>query len=238
MVCPHMSVFCLFFTAHIPYEISRILQVDQPQYAVPHKKEDVCRIVGNAVEVYWMRRRYGEPLEGVTPPETYFSQEDNGIDMDSTSRRAYKTLLFDLAGEIIREVYKGEHEEEDNLPQPWKKPKRKQQKYFKGAEPPTTMDVLMKLVQDTAVIILGLNGTPRLDPRLNKWGSRKKKDNVDSILVEELHEEEPHWVNYDDDELAVKMKLTDTIFDSLLQDTVQTMNGVFRKWKSRTQEPG
>jgi centrosomal protein CEP350 len=54
---------------------------------------------------------------------------------------------------------------------------------------------------------------------------------VDNILVEELREEEPRWINYDEDELAVKMQLTDTIFDMLLNDTVQTMNEVYQKKK-------
>jgi centrosomal protein CEP350 len=49
--------------------------------------------------------------------------------------------------------------------------------------------------------------------------------------VEELREEEPRWINYDEDELAVKMQLTDTIFDMLLNDTVQTMNEVYQKKK-------
>lgn len=38
--------------------------------------------------------------------------------------------------------------------------------------------------------------------------------------VQELHEEESQWVNYDKDELFVKMQLADGIFDTLLKDTV------------------
>lgn len=42
--------------------------------------------------------------------------------------------------------------------------------------------------------------------------------------VQELHEEEVQWVNYDEDELFVKMQLADSIFDALLKDTVNTLN--------------
>lgn len=51
--------------------------------------------------------------------------------------------------------------------------------------------------------MLGLNGLRKLDR--NKWNVRKKKDYVDNILVQELCEEEFEWVNYDNDEIVVKM---------------------------------
>lgn len=38
--------------------------------------------------------------------------------------------------------------------------------------------------------------------------------------VQELHEEEAQWVNYDEDELFVKIQLADSIFEALLKDTV------------------
>lgn len=41
--------------------------------------------------------------------------------------------------------------------------------------------------------------------------------------VQELHEEEAQWVNYDEDELFVKMQLAESIFDSLLKDTVNVL---------------
>jgi centrosomal protein CEP350 len=66
--------------------------------------------------------------------------------------------------------------------------------------------VLKPLVQVAVIDILGLNGAKKLQKRLN-GGICKKKDLVDSILVQELPEEEPVWANYDDDELAVKMQL-------------------------------
>ncbi|XP_052092556.1 centrosome-associated protein 350-like isoform X2 [Mytilus californianus] len=195
-------------------------------YAVPHESEEVRGIVADVVEIYWQSRRCGEPLDNVQIPDNYFSKEDINGDLDSNSRRVFKTLLFDLAGEVIRDIYKDEEEE----PPPWQKPKRRQQKHFRGASPPTTMENLTPIVQQAVINTLGLNGSRKADR--NKWTVRKRKDHVDNILVEELREEEPRWINYDEDELAVKMQLTDTIFDMLLNDTVQTMNKVYQKKKS------
>lgn len=205
-------------------ELQKIASEDL-YYAVPHEREEVGGIVADCVEAYWQVRRCGEPLDNVKIPENYFSNEDTNGDLDSNSRRVFKKLLFDLTGEVIRDIYKDEEDE----PPPWQKPKRRQQKYFRGASPPTTIDNLTPIVQQAVINTLGLNGSRKADK--NKWTVRKRKDHVDNILVEELREEEPRWINYDEDELAVKMQLTDTIFDMLLNDTVQTMNRVYQKKK-------
>lgn len=61
-----------------------------------------------------------------------------------------------------------------------------------------------------------------------KFG-RKKRDRVDHILVQELHEEEAQWVNYDEDELCVKMQLADGIFETLIRDTIDFLNQISEK---------
>ena len=219
-------IFCNSITDIGP-DISRSeLQklAEELYYAVPHQRDVVSDIVSSAVDTFWNQRRFGEPLEDVEPPSSYFNKEELGDDLVSNSKRVFKRLLFDLTGEVIKDLYK---EEEYDSPLAWHKPKRKQNKYYRGSSPPTTVDILKPVVQEAVIDILGLNGSKKSDR--SKWGIRKKKDLVDSILVQELREEEPQWVNYDDDELAVKMQLTETIFESLLTDTVQTMNKIFRK---------
>lgn len=47
--------------------------------------------------------------------------------------------------------------------------------------------------------------------------------------VQELHEEEAQWVNYDEDELCVKMQLADGIFEALIRDTVDVLNQINEK---------
>lgn len=47
--------------------------------------------------------------------------------------------------------------------------------------------------------------------------------------VQELHEEESLWVNYDEDELYVKMQLADGIFDSLIKDTAEVITQIQEK---------
>ncbi|KAJ8300301.1 hypothetical protein KUTeg_021820 [Tegillarca granosa] len=208
-------------------EITRVeLQklTEELYYAVPNKRSEIEKLVANAVDIFWNKRRYGEAINNVEPPDTYFTKEDNNNDLENNSRRVFKKLLFDLTGEVIQEIYKDDDEIE---PPPWQKVKPKRQKYFRGAQPPREVEVLKPIVQEAVIDTLGINGSRKADK--NKWSIRKKKDHVDTILVQELREEEPDWVNYDDDELAVKMQLTETIFDSLLSETAQTMNKIYRK---------
>lgn len=120
-------------------------------------------------------------------------------------------------------------------PQPdvpvWQKPKHKPQKYFRKANPPTTIEGLQPVVHAAVFQLLGLNGSHKYNT-VNKWSIRKKKDLVDAILTKELGEDELGWVNYDDEELNLKMSLAESIFDSLVLDTVHTLNGIYQKKQS------
>lgn len=212
-------------------------------FVVPHERAEVESIVADAVDVFWNLRRCGEPWDDVTPPLTFLQEgsnqtggkkETNHHDLVSGSRRIYKHLLFDLTGEILQDIYKCEDETD---PPPWQKPEPKRQKYFKGRTPPSTLDVLLPSVQSAVIDILGLNGSTgkHRGKAINKWNVRKKKDHVDRVLVDELREEEADWVNYDSDELAVKMQLTDTLFNSLLSDTVATLNKIYSRRQNHAQ---
>lgn len=110
----------------------------------------------------------------------------------------------------------------------WQKTKHKTQKFYKGSNPPTTIEGLKPVVHAAVFKLLGLNGTRKFNT-VNKWNIRKKKDAVDAILVQELGEEELGWVDYNDDELNLKMSLVESLFDSLILDTVHTLNEVYRK---------
>ncbi|XP_046543377.1 LOW QUALITY PROTEIN: centrosome-associated protein 350-like [Haliotis rubra] len=202
-------------------------------FAVPHQQDEVESIVSSAIDVYWNCRRCGEPMDNVEPPEEYFKSAENGRDMASHSRRVFKQLLFDLTGEIIQEIYKDEHEAD---PPAWQKPRKKQTKYYKGLSPPTTVDRLRPIVQSAVSEIMGINGTRNSDRAVNKWNIRKKRDHVDNVLVQELRAEEPSWVNYDADEMSVKNHLTDVIMETLLTDTVHTLNKIFQKRHYRSQQ--
>ncbi|XP_074655620.1 centrosome-associated protein 350-like [Tubulanus polymorphus] len=198
---------------------------EQLFYAVPHKQNEVRGLVSQVVDVFWEKRRYGESMEDVEMPAKFYEQEEEGLDLESNSCKVYKQLIFDLVGEYIKEMYR---DEEDVEPPPWAKPKQFRKKLYYGKNPPTTSDKLKEIMEEEVLSLVGLKEGGR-ELKSNKWSARKKKDQVDDILVQELQEEEPDWVNYDDDELAVKMQLADSIFESLLQETATVFKNIQHK---------
>ena len=199
----------------------------EPFYAVPHKAEQVGPLADNAVGVYWEKRRYGESWTEVDVPENYFSKEDRGGDMESRSKKAYKKLVFDLSGDVLRDVYQ---DEEQTEPAPWQKAKRVRKKYYRGLSPPRTQEDIAPIVQKQVCGLVGAQKEVTRTSRINKWSCRKKRDHVDKVLLQELAEEEPDWVDYNDDELTVKMQIADSIFDALLAETGRVLeDAVLRK---------
>ena len=70
---------------------------------------------------------------------------------------------------------------------------------------------------------------PKLDKRiLYKMGARPKKDRVDMLLIGELREEECEWTNYEQDELSVKEHLVHSIFEILIDDTLNCLKERFQ----------
>ena len=90
------------------------------------------------------------------------------------------------------------------------------------------MEGLRTIVEGAVEKMLDLNDR-RKDRTGNKWNVRKKKDAVDAVLVQELGEEERGWVDYQRDQLSLKMALADSLFESLLSDTVQSLNHIYHR---------
>jgi hypothetical protein len=61
-------------------------------------------------------------------------------------------------------------------------------------------------------------------------------DFVDTILIKELREEEPGWIDYCGDEASVKMKTADAILDSLITEAVQIMCDIGKKRQTRVND--
>ncbi|PAA62289.1 hypothetical protein BOX15_Mlig021009g1 [Macrostomum lignano] len=60
---------------------------------------------------------------------------------------------------------------------------------------------------------------PQRIGKLQAWSAMKRRDRVDQVLVEELRQEEPGWVDYEVDETEAKLKVADEVLAQLLADT-------------------
>uniref|UniRef100_A0A8C4V9I6 Centrosomal protein 350 n=1 Tax=Falco tinnunculus TaxID=100819 RepID=A0A8C4V9I6_FALTI len=188
--------------------------------AVPHTAVEVEGMVHAAAEELWKLKELGRDLQ------SFNLHTDLSKALSFTS--FFVKVVFDLTREIFGEIFA----EDPNLNQPiWMKPCRIASAYFRRVKDPNDLDEIKSFIAAEVLKLFSLRKEPNHKTdwqKMMKFG-RKKRDRVDHILVQELHEEEAQWVNYDEDELCVKMQLADGIFEALIRDTVDVLNQINEK---------
>ncbi|NXU85937.1 CE350 protein, partial [Xiphorhynchus elegans] len=195
--------------------------------AVPHTAVEVEGMVHAAAEELWKLKELGHDLQSFSL-HTDLSGSLQEQDTDTINKQVYKKVVFDLTREIFGEIFA----EDPNLNQPiWMKPCRIASAYFRRVKDPNDLDEIKSFIAAEVLKLFSLRKEPNHKTdwqKMMKFG-RKKRDRVDHILVQELHEEEAQWVNYNEDELCVKMQLADGIFEALIRDTVDVLNQINEK---------
>ncbi|KAK9403894.1 putative centrosomal protein [Crotalus adamanteus] len=197
--------------------------------AVPYVAEEVEELVHAAAEKLWKCKELGRDIQALSNPRDMNESPQND-DIETISKEIYKQAVFDLTREIFEEIFA----EDPNLNQPlWMKPSRIISGYFRRVKDPSDLEEIKVFITTEVLKLLNLRkeSNNKTDwQKMMKFG-RKKKDRVDHILVQELHEEEAQWVNYDEDELYVKMQLADGIFEALIRETIDLLNQITEKQK-------
>ncbi|XP_043102271.1 centrosome-associated protein 350 isoform X3 [Puntigrus tetrazona] len=214
-------------------------QPEEPAMVVPHTVQEVEKLVIAATQEIWKSCKlgHGRPsLTGVPKPQpsNIFLEGDSIVsDLEAQCQQSYKLAVFDLSWEVIQDIYA----EDPKVDQPqWMKPRRLNSSYFHRVKCPNDITTVQEFVTTEVLKLCGLKKEQNQKTdwqKMIKFG-RKKRDRVDHILVQELHEEESQWVNYDEDELFVKMQLADGIFDALLKDTADVLTQIQEKKSKRT----
>ncbi|XP_071984219.1 centrosome-associated protein 350 isoform X2 [Engystomops pustulosus] len=194
----------------------------EPIFAVPHTVPEVEQLVAVAVDKLWEWKQLGGDPQEIR--NTFTSTEEDR----SPAYGAYKEMLFDLTLYIFEEICSPDPR---GSQPPWKKPFRVTPSYSRRIKDHSDMKEVKAFLTSEVLHLLSLKKehNHKTDwQRMMKFG-RKKRDRVDHILVQELHEEEAQWVNYDEDELFVKMQLADGIFEALIRDTIQVLQCIQNK---------
>uniref|UniRef100_A0A8C8LXF8 CAP-Gly domain-containing protein n=1 Tax=Oncorhynchus tshawytscha TaxID=74940 RepID=A0A8C8LXF8_ONCTS len=210
---------------------------EQPAMVVPHSAPEVEKLVHAATQEIWDRFKLGQGTQTLAglpvlkPSEEFLGCDTIGQDKGQCVR-SYRQAVYDLTWEIIQEIFA----EDPNAHQPqWVKPRRMNSSYFHRVMSPGDITRVQVFITTEVLKLYGLkkDHNQKTDwQKMLKFG-RKKRDRVDHILVQELHEEESQWVNYDEDELYVKMQLADGIFDALIKDTAEVLSQIQEKRSKR-----
>ncbi|XP_074523752.1 centrosome-associated protein 350 isoform X2 [Halichoeres trimaculatus] len=208
---------------------------EQPAMVVPHSATEVEKMVHTATQEIWDSCGLGieggmtlAQLPNPQPSQEYLGKEAGSQDQEAVSIRSYRKAVYDLTWEMMQEIYA----EDPNADQPqWVKPRRIKSSFFHRVKAAGDISQVQKFITAEVLKLFSLtkDQCQKTDwQKMLKFG-RKKRDRVDHILVQELHEEEAQWVNYDEDELFVKMQLADSIFDTLLKDTANMLTFIYDK---------
>ncbi|XP_072275911.1 centrosome-associated protein 350 isoform X2 [Pyxicephalus adspersus] len=188
--------------------------------AVPHTTLEVEHLVQSAVDELWGWKRLSLDIADIRNKFTRCESEEQ-----SPAYSAYKEMLFDLTLHIFEDICSPDPR---GSQPPWKKPVRVTPSYSRRVKDPNSIQEVKSFLTSEVLNLLSLKKEQnhKMDwQRMMKFG-RKKRDRVDHLLVQELHEEEAQWVNYDEDELFVKMQLADGIFEALIRDTIQVLQRI------------
>ena len=207
------------------------MKVTTAQCMVPSERECVNQVVEhawNAVMNVGLEHIHSSTFECHQEVLSLFSDAREMSQEEDQCRVAYLKLVYMLATETIREL----HPVQEPTPV-WIK-----QCTVGRLVSPQQKDITLELVQKKVYAAL-MRG--QLAPQLPavrflhglKRPGGKEIDFVDSILIKELREEEPSWVDYSRDEVTVKIKTADAILDSLLSETAQILSTI--EQKRRTQ---
>ena len=206
------------------------IKLTTAQCMVPSDRESVNEVVEHA----WIAAKSINPdvflSSSVCCPNEVLDLFKNVRELsleEEHCRVAYLKLVFDLSVAIIKSM----HPTEEPLPV-WLKEcsvnTQLAQKHKNSAE------LSLETVQNKVYAALIRGQLPAQLPSVKflygmKRPGGREIDFVDTILIKELREEEPSWVNYTEDETAVKLRTADSILDSLISETVEILSHIKHK---------
>jgi centrosomal protein CEP350 len=185
-------------------------------------KEEHETYLNKAAEILFTAHQTKADLTTLNPPDSFFGPRELTDDPDSVVRRCYVEMLFDLAKETAVERLTA-----DNVAQrpSYMKPKLVTHRPWLV---PKTLDELKSAVSRVGLRHLGFESAHTRDRFVVEW-TKKRKDKVDRILVRELQSEESAWTDFEEEEVLIKNKLTNSLFDCLVGELCRELAVIRRK---------
>ncbi|XP_054706908.1 centrosome-associated protein 350-like [Uloborus diversus] len=187
--------------------------------------ENISYVLDHIVDVVLDGKKQGLSINEILAPK--FESIAERFELVDPSQVIFIDLIFDVTKEILLEQFS----ETDPEPQPWLRTRKLTPKPAFPVDKNRLMKVLEKEVQ--LALKLTSESTKMSRRKQTLWSAmklgRKKRDFVDTILIKELKEEEPEWVNYDQDEVTVKFQIADYILNLLVDDTLKVFQNLQHK---------
>ncbi|CAB1326384.1 unnamed protein product [Coregonus sp. 'balchen'] len=188
---------------------------------VPHTVPVVTRLVHLAIGHIWTQNKLAQGpriLADEDKPGIPLGIYAEGDDLETRSKRSYRMDIFP-EGEVKRLS--------------WEKPEVRHCTYKCKLSFDNVAEVQAFITNE----VLKAYGLKKVEVDLTKkFGhtfttslKRKKLDRVDHILHQELPGEQLQMQNWQQEELAIKMRMVDSLFEYLLEDTVDVLNKIHER---------
>ncbi|KAK4301047.1 hypothetical protein Pmani_026783 [Petrolisthes manimaculis] len=198
---------------------------------VPFSQEEALPIVHEALACLyeaWEKRMdpsLVEPPPNLVPPSpTSESEQEQVLDDEEVSGRAFHLLLFSLARELVAKPYAVQTAPP---PPPWVKRTFSRSGVLYGRYT-RSRDTLFSHVKEQVGNLCGWRKPLEKESLMVRW-AQKHRDRVDQVLVKELQTEETNWTNYDEDEAAVKTQVAEDILDAIISETATLFASIIAK---------
>ncbi|XP_063266277.1 coiled-coil domain-containing protein 187 isoform X2 [Prinia subflava] len=195
---------------------------------IPHNSSYVKNLSAYAVEELWTPENINSNFRNISMPKYLECNDLSGNDLEAESKRMYNQVVFDLSRELLCAEY--QVTAKPNV-FPWMK-KNVGSHCCRRLCRRTDVSDVKTFIQGEIIKIMSLEKNDlemkRKILNMTKYGNCKR-DRVDLILIQELRKEEAQWTSYGDDELTVKMRMTEAIFDNLILDTIRVLNKIYLK---------
>ncbi|NXO29169.1 CE350 protein, partial [Cisticola juncidis] len=195
---------------------------------IPHNSSYVKNLSACAVEELWTPENINSNFRNISMPKYLECNDLSGNDLEAESKRMYNQVVFDLSRELLCAEYQVTAKPDVF---PWMKNNVGSHCSRHLCRRMDVSDV-KTFVQGEIIKIMNLEKNDLEMKRkflsMTKYGNCKR-DRVDLILIQELCKEESQWTFYGDDELTVKMRMTEAIFDILILDTIRVLNKIYLK---------
>ncbi|KAK3874747.1 hypothetical protein Pcinc_020344 [Petrolisthes cinctipes] len=198
---------------------------------VPFSQEEALPIVHDALACLyeaWEKRidpSLVEPPPNLVPPSpTSESEQEEVLDDEEISGRAFQLLLFSLARELVAKPYAVQTAPP---PPPWVKQSFSRSRVLYGRYT-RSRDSLFSHVEEQVGNLCGWRKPLEKESLMVRW-AQKHRDRVDQVLVKELQTEETNWTNYDEDEAAVKTQVAEDILDAIISETATLFASIIAK---------
>ena len=197
----------------------------KPKSFVSHNIADVTALVDRAVDVLWSSRHDSRLWDNLQPES--MSMSDDSADVEARSEAVYQRLVYDVTAHAIMSLMSVTS---TDTSQPWKP-----RQVLPSQQLPQSADEAKPLITASVLQHLGLETrrTAPLPRCLGRVRGRRRADQLDEVLAAELVDDESLWTNYSNDELTVKMQVTDMLFDMIVSDTVSTLSDIVARKRRR-----